>query len=73
MHASIIAQAQSLVGRKIVAVRWMSADETEAMGWSYRSPILILDNGAFIGAQSDDEGNDAGALFTENFTLPVDR
>ncbi len=73
MHASIIAQAQTLVGRKIVAVRWMTRGEAEESLWNHRSPILVLDDGSYIGAQSDDEGNDAGALFTQKFILPVDR
>jgi hypothetical protein len=32
------------------------------MGWHARSVVLELDNGAVVIVQSDDEGNDAGAL-----------
>ena len=73
MHKSHIANAKKLVWHVITEVRWMTPEEVKDFGWSFASPVLILDNGTFIVAQSDDEGNEAGAMSTENFTLPVDR
>ena len=49
-------------------------EEAEALGWSSRSVVMILDNGNIIYPSMDDEGNNAGALFTmneDNPTLPV--
>ena len=41
-------------------------EETEASGW-YSSPIVIeLSDGSALIPQSDDEGNDGGALWIAN-------
>jgi len=68
-------KAQSvLVGRTIVAARYLNNDEAERLGWSSRSVVFELDNGDLVYPSRDDEGNDAGALFTTNSkadTLPV--
>lgn len=65
----------NLVGRKIVAVRYMSDYEAEVMGWSSKSPVLQLDNGAILYPMRDDEGNDGGPLVVQTNgaeeTLPV--
>ena len=55
-----------LIGLKIVGVRYLTKEETEANGW-YSSPIVIAlsDRSALI-PQSDDEGNDGGALWIAN-------
>jgi hypothetical protein len=55
-----------LVGRKITGVRWMEQDEADDMGWSRRAIVLQLDDGNLIYPSMDDEGNDAGALFTND-------
>lgn len=56
------AKLQPLVGRKIIAVRYMTAAEQQHVGW-HRSPVVLqLDDGTLLFPQSDDEGNDAGAL-----------
>jgi hypothetical protein len=53
----------------------MNKAEARAMGWNARSVVLELDNGAVVIVQSDDEGNDAGALLVLNkkaeIILPV--
>ena len=55
-----------LVGLKIVGVRYLTKEETDASGW-YSSPIVIeLDDGSALIPQSDDEGNDGGALWIAN-------
>jgi len=60
-----------LVGRKIVRARYMSEVEKESMGWRNRPVVLQLDDGNMIYASSDDEGNDAGAIFTNSEKHPV--
>jgi hypothetical protein len=64
-----------LVGRKIVAVRYLTRDEAEALGWNERSVVLVLDNGAALYPSADDEGNGPGALFgndgDKEITCPV--
>ena len=55
-----------LYGKKIVGVRYLTQEETEASGW-YSSPIVIeLSDGSALIPQSDDEGNDGGALWIAN-------
>lgn len=56
--------AKALVGRKIVGVRYMGADEAEGLGWHDRSIVLVLDDGTQLFPSQDEEGNGAGALFT---------
>ena len=54
--------AAQLTGRKIERARYLSKAEARGMGWHARSVVLELDDGAAVLVQSDDEGNDAGAL-----------
>ena len=63
-----------LLNRKIVAVRYLTAKAIEQHGWYSRGVVITLDNGLSIYPSKDDEGNDAGALFTtdkDNDVLPV--
>ena len=53
----------SLVGKTIVAVRQMTKDEVEAKGWYRAAPVLHLSDGTHLYPSSDEEGNNAGALF----------
>ena len=54
-----------LVGRTIVKAEWLSPSESHRlMGWDYQPLELFLDNGTILTPSSDDEGNNAGALFT---------
>jgi hypothetical protein len=72
-HWSSVA-ASVLLNRTIVAVRYLDREEADRLGWSSRSVIFELDNGDLVYPSRDDEGNDAGALFTTNSkadTLPV--
>ena len=72
-HWTKIATEQ-LVGRTIVAVRYMTLDEQKDLGWYSRPVVLQLSDGNLIYPSKDDEGNDAGALFTANASnsvLPV--
>ena len=66
----------SLVGLRIMGVRYLTKEETEANYW-YSSPIVIeLSDGSALIPQSDDEGNDGGAFCyisreKQEHTLPV--
>lgn len=65
---------KQLEGRTIVKIRYMTVPEMEDMGWYYRCVVMVLDDGNIIFPSKDDEGNDAGAIFTmdkDNNTLPV--
>lgn len=63
--------ADQLVGRRIVLVRYMKEKEAQEMGWGGRPIVLVLDDGNLIYPAMDDEGNDAGAMFTNNEEQPV--
>lgn len=66
--------ADLLVGRTIVKVRYLTDEERDLIGFSSRAVVLQLDNGLLVYPSQDDEGNDAGALFTtdeKHGTLPV--
>jgi len=57
---------KNLLGKRIVGVRYLTKEETDASGW-YSSPIVIeLNDGSALIPQSDDEGNDGGALWIAN-------
>lgn len=62
---------QQLEGRTIVAVRYMSIEEMEQLGWTNRSVMLQLDDGNLVWPSMDDEGNNAGVLFTNDQKQPV--
>lgn len=52
-----------LVGKTIQKVRYLTAQEAEGLGWYSRPLVLFFDDHSFILAQSDDEGNDGGAMY----------
>ena len=58
-----------LEGRTIKEVRYLTEYEVHKFGWTKRSVVLILDNGDYITPSIDEEGNEAGVLFTEGRTL----
>lgn len=60
-----------LVGRKIVRVRYMTQEECDHLGWTAKGIVIHLDDGNLIYPSRDDEGNDAGALFTNSDELPT--
>lgn len=58
----------TLVGRKIVTVRPMLADELEMYGWSHHADsamVIIFDDGTAVVPSADPEGNGPGCLFIE--------
>ena len=62
-----------LVGRKIVDVYYHSEKENEEIfGDDHQVNIKILfDNGHWITASRDDEGNGSGVIFTTDPKLPI--
>jgi hypothetical protein len=60
-----------LLGRRILKVRYMTKKEAEEMGWDNRAIVIGLDNGTVIFPSMDDEGNNAGAIFTTDKDLPT--
>ena len=69
-HWTDIAKDQ-LLNRKIVDVRYLSQEEADDLDWTERPVVIHLDDGNLIYASADDEGNGAGALFTNNQANPV--
>lgn len=55
-----------LKGRKIVDVRRLSKEEMERIGWHSNPLVLMFDDGSILIPQSDDEGNDGGAMMYIN-------
>jgi hypothetical protein len=53
-----------LVGKTIKSVRYQYTCEVKDMGWSKKSLMIIFTDGSYLFPSSDDEGNNAGALFT---------
>ena len=53
-----------LVGKTIKSVRYQYTCEKKDMGWSKKSLVIFFTDGSYIFPSSDDEGNNAGALFT---------
>ncbi len=58
--------SKQLLGKTIVKVRYMTDQEVEDLGWYSKALVLHLDDGNIIYPSADDEGNNAGALFTNN-------
>lgn len=65
-----------LVGKTIKSVRYMTDEEAKEIGWFKRPLIVIFDDGEYVFASADDEGNEGGALFTSDadlYCIPVMR
>jgi len=67
--------AKYLVGKKIVAVRYLDKTDLKTLGWDSSTVVLQLDDGSIWFPSQDDEGNGPGALFGQlndtSITLPV--
>jgi len=60
-----------LVGKYITKVEWLNPkDSKKLLGWDYQPCELHLNDGTIITPSADDEGNNAGALFTNIQELP---
>jgi hypothetical protein len=60
-----------VLNRQIVKVRYMTNEEVEHMGWYAAAVVFQLSDGTLLFPSRDDEGNDAGAIFTTNDNLPT--
>ena len=49
----------------------MTKEEADDMDWYCRPVVMVLDDGNLIYPSCDDEGNNGGALFTNNQANPV--
>jgi hypothetical protein len=56
--------AKLLVGKTITKVRYMTEHEMDGHGWYQKALMIYLHDGTVIYPSCDDEGNEAGALFT---------
>lgn len=63
--------AKELVGKAIVAVRYLTEEERTELDWHDRSIVIQLSDGTLLWPSRDDEGNGAGALFTTIKDLPT--
>lgn len=54
----------ALVGKTIKEVRYLTDVEQRHFGWNYKSLVIIFTDDTYIIPSSDDEGNQAGSLFT---------
>jgi hypothetical protein len=63
--------AALLVGKKITKVRYMTEAERDQIGWDARPIVIILDDGTALYPSQDDEGNNAGSIFTNSDSLPT--
>ena len=60
-----------LVGKYITKVQWLNPkDSKKLLGWDYQPCEIHLNDGTIITPSADDEGNNAGALFTNIQELP---
>ena len=63
-----------LIGKTIKKVRYMTEQESTNSGFYKRPLVIEFQDGSWIFAMADDEGNDGGAYATSNGdldTIPV--
>ena len=66
------AQAASVLeGRTIKKVRYLDEDELRSLYWGSTAIVLELDDGTLVFPSCDDEGNEAGALYTTNEDVSI--
>jgi hypothetical protein len=62
----------ALIGRKIIKVKYLNSKTSmDVFGWDYQPFEIYLDNGVILTPSADDEGNEAGAIFTNIKGLEV--
>jgi hypothetical protein len=52
-----------LIGKKVESIRYVTQEEARDWGWDKRPLIIEFTDQTCIIPQSDDEGNDGGALY----------
>jgi hypothetical protein len=60
-----------LVGKTIKSVRYMTDAEMDDFMWYKKAVVIDFTDGSWIIPQSDDEGNNGGALYTSEKTLSI--
>jgi hypothetical protein len=55
-----------LVGKTIRRVRYLNDRESEDIGWTKNGVVIEFTDGHWIVAMSDDEGNEAGSIWTSS-------
>ncbi len=63
--------SEFLVGKKIKQVRYLTDKEVESLGWYSSALVIFFEDGSHFFPSKDDEGNDAGALFTSDKKMPT--
>ena len=58
-------------GKTISHIDYLTDSEMNDMGWYSRAPVIVFTDNSWIIASADDEGNDAGALFTSAKKMSV--
>jgi len=54
---------QFLIGKEVESIRYVTEEEARDWGWFQRPLIIEFTDQTCIIPQSDDEGNDGGALY----------
>ena len=66
---------KKLVGKKITSIHHMTERESDNLGFSKKSVVIILDDGTLLVPIADDEMNDGGAMLLLNkgefYTIPT--
>lgn len=52
-----------LIGKKVVDIRPMTEKEMIQEYWDTQSTVIVFDDGTYIYASSDEEGNGPGVIF----------
>ena len=61
-----------IIGQKIKSVEWLTPKQSrDDLGWDYQPVEITLENGVKFVPSADDEGNQAGAIFTNIEDLSV--
>jgi hypothetical protein len=60
-----------LKGKTIANVRYMTEKEMEGLGWYSKALVIIFTDGTYMFPSADEEGNDAGVLFTNIKELDI--
>ena len=58
-------------GKTIAKIEYLTDKEVDDMMWNSRAPVIMFTDGHWMITSMDDEGNDAGALFTSSKQMEV--
>ncbi len=66
-----IQSTKFLTGKTIVEVRYLTDQEMNDLGWYNKALVIFFSDGSYIFPSQDNEGNNAGALFTSDPVIPT--